>query len=85
MAALDPNKRIIKTNYLENSKSTGSQYIRFEAVSANRTRIVHDTYYKSNSTFRDAILYPFLHGLTIGAFHGNMKKILAESKSALVY
>ena len=73
---IDENERLIKTNYLENSKSTGSQYIRFYEAGPNRTRIAHDSYYSSNSWFRDRVLYPALHTITIAAFHNNLKKQL---------
>ena len=73
---IDHDERLIKTNYLENSKSTGSQYIRFYEEGPNRTKVVHDSYYASGSAFRDRILYPTLHSVTIAAFHNNLKRLL---------
>ncbi len=77
---IDPEERLIKTNYLENSKSTGSQYIRFVADGKNQSRIIHTSYYSSGSPFRDKVLYPKLHTLTISAFHKNMIRDFLKQK-----
>jgi hypothetical protein len=36
------------------------------------TRIVHRSYFRSNSRLRDAILYPFFHKRIVNRFHRNM-------------
>lgn len=68
-------EKYIKICYLENSASQGSQFIRL-STTPQGTRVVHDTYYKSNSWFRDRILYPGLHTRALKEFHGNVRKYL---------
>jgi hypothetical protein len=68
--------KAVKLCYVEGGKSLGSQMISFERVSENKTRIIHITRYKSNSNFRDKILYPFIHEMIINQFHNNVKNYL---------
>lgn len=70
----------IKICYLENSASQGSQFIRLTSTPQG-TRVTHDTFYKSNSWFRDRILYPGLHTKALKEFHGNVKKYLESRKA----
>ena len=73
---IDHEEYLIKSNYLESSVSRGSQFLRFFEDEPAKTRIVHDTYYKSDSKFRDRYIYPPAHTITIGAFHANMKQLI---------
>ncbi|MGR3810470.1 hypothetical protein [Jiulongibacter sp. NS-SX5] len=72
-----PDEKRIKLCYVEGGKSSGSQMVSFEKVSENETKVVHDTYYKSDSKFRDEKLYPILHERIINQFHKNVKRYLA--------
>jgi hypothetical protein len=66
----------VKLCYVEGGKSIGSQMINFERVSDNKTRIINITRYKSDSNFRDKVLYPPIHEMIINQFHANVKKYL---------
>lgn len=68
-------EKFIKICYLENAASQGSQFIRLTSTPQG-TRVIHDTWYKSNSWFRDRILYPGLHTKALKEFHGNVGKYL---------
>lgn len=80
VAKIDEANRIMQTNYLENSKSNGSQYLRFFAVDENTTRMTQDTHYTSHNWFRDRVVYPTMHTVTISAFHLHMKKLIEHSE-----
>lgn len=73
-----PDQKKVKLCYVDGGKSWGSQFIRFEKISEDRTIIVHETYYRSDSKFRDEKLYPWLHERIIDQFHKNVKKYLAS-------
>jgi hypothetical protein len=70
-------EKVIKICYLENSASQGSQFIRLTSTPQG-TRVTHDTFYKSNSWFRDRILYPGLHTKALKEFHGNVRMYLEK-------
>lgn len=76
---IDDNQRVIQTSYLNNSKSQGSQYIRFRDLLNGKTEVSHETFYKSDSRFRDKYIYPYFHTKALNEFHGNVKRhILLE-------
>lgn len=75
---VDRSKNLIRICYLENSKSQGSQFIRFEALEDGRTEVSHQTFYRSGSWFRDKIIYPYFHTKAINEFHGNVRKAILE-------
>lgn len=68
--------KFIRICYLETGASVGSQFIRLSKTPDGSTVVTHETFYKSNSWFRDKILYPGLHGKAITEFHNNVKKNL---------
>jgi hypothetical protein len=68
---------LIKLCYVKGGKSSGSQMIRFEQ-SGSGTLVKHETYYKSDSKFRDEKLYPFIHEQIINLFHKNVKDFLGK-------
>ena len=71
---IDKNKKLIRICYLENSKSEGSQFIRFKTLADGKTQVTHKTLYRSGSWFRDKIIYPYFHTKAINEFHGNVRK-----------
>jgi hypothetical protein len=74
---ISEDEKKVKLCYVKGGKSSGSQYIYFEELSANKTKIIHHTYYKSESNFRDKWLYPPIHEMIINQFHTNVKNYLA--------
>jgi hypothetical protein len=64
--------------YLEGGASKGFQFIRLKEKEDGSTEVAHETFYKSQSDFRDKRLYPYLHGQVISEFHRNVQKRLAS-------
>jgi hypothetical protein len=77
MISIVPEKKYFELSYVEGSKSKGKQRITFFKTSDGNTRIVHTTYYKSDSDFRDNYIYPFFHTKAIGEYHDNMIQSLS--------
>jgi hypothetical protein len=68
--------RIMEFSYIDNNKSLGKQTIQFSESVPGRTKIVHLSYFKSNSTIRDKIFYPYFHKKFIREFHKNMRNLI---------
>jgi hypothetical protein len=73
---VNENEKFIKMCYLEGGASKGYQFIRLKEMEDGSTQVVHETFYKSNSDFRDKRLYPLLHGRIVTEFHRNVEKRL---------
>ena len=69
---------LIRICYLESGASHGSQFIRLSSTHNGSTVVTHETYYKSNSWFRDILLYPYLHTKAITEFHNSVKQNLLD-------
>lgn len=76
---IDFERQIFEFSYIENNKSRGKQTIQFFENGEGHTRIVHRSYFKSNSQFRDKLLYPYFHKKFIKEFHRNMKQLVRKS------
>lgn len=76
MITIDPKSKLIEFSYIEGNKSSGKQQIRFTEIDSNLTKIVHTSYFKSDSRFRDKYLYPIFHEKLVKDFHKNMSKLL---------
>lgn len=70
-------------SYLKSGKSKGLQTIKLTETDDGYTRIEHHTLFKSNSPFRDKILYPFFHKRVITEFHRNMEFIVSGNQRKL--
>lgn len=77
---LDTKKLIIEFSYIEGNKSFGVQQVKFIDIGGERTEIIHTSYFKSDSHFRDKWLYPFFHKIIINDFHRNMRRLLNLKK-----
>lgn len=73
---IDPENEKLELSYIENNKSRGKQTIQFFDGGKNNTRIVHTSYFKSNSGIRDNLFYPHFHKKFIKNYHRNMKLLL---------
>jgi hypothetical protein len=83
IVGVDSVNRCIKFSYLKGGKSQGEQTIHFISTGEGYTRIIHRTAFRSDSHFRDKVLYPFFHRIAINEFHRNMKhSLLVENKSS---
>ena len=77
--ALDPLKKTIEFSYMECNVSQGKQCLQFIDTPKGYTKIIHSSYFKSGSKFRDKLLYPFFHKRTTNEFHRIMKRIIKNS------
>lgn len=68
---------IIELCYIEDGISKGKQTIEMVETTEGYTRIIHTSMIRSNSRFRDKVLYPYFHNKIINEFHRNMKKQVA--------
>jgi len=72
---IDEAKRIIEFSYVDGNITKGKQRMEFTETAKGYTRILHTSFYKSSSSFRDRVLYPFFHDKVSNEFHRNMKKL----------
>jgi len=79
---IDFSQQLMEFSYIENNKSLGKQSIHFFDNGDGETRIVHQSYFKSGSGFRDNFLYPVFHKKFIREFHRNMQRNGNKSKVA---
>jgi hypothetical protein len=71
---IDSAKQILEFSYIDNNKSRGKQSIQFFDNGDGRTRIVHSSYFKSDSWLREDLFYPWFHKKFVKEFHGNMRE-----------
>ncbi len=76
VTSIDPVNQIIEFSYLDINKSRGKQTMQFFDSGNGITRIVHRTYFKSNSRIRDNLFYPHFHKKFITQYHKNMRQLL---------
>lgn len=74
---INRDKGVIVFSYIEGGKTDGMQEMKFESLSNGQTRIVHTSYFKGVSPFRDKYLYPFFHSMVVRRFHENLAASLA--------
>lgn len=78
---VDTAEKIIEFSYIDGNKSSGVQQVEFLDIGDERTKIMHTSYYKSDSHFRDKWIYPFFHKKIVRDFHRNMRKLLNLKKA----
>jgi len=78
---IDPVQKIVELSYIEHNTSRGKQTLQFFDRGDGRTRIVHLSYFRSESSVRDAYLYPYFHEKFIMQFHRNMRRLFKRSRS----
>ncbi len=66
---IDAVKKEIEIAYTDHNVSAGTQILKFISHGDNKTEVKHLSYYKSDSGFRDVVVYPLFHSLTVGEFH----------------
>jgi hypothetical protein len=75
---VDQEQKILEISYIDNNKSQGKQTLQFFDNGDGRTRIVHRSYFKSDSWLREDIFYPFFHKKFIKEFHKDMGRHIEE-------
>lgn len=79
ITGVNDTEMTIKICYLQNGASEGTQLISLRESGNNQTEVIHDTWYRSGSIFRDRILYPGFHAKGLTEFHDNVKRKVQES------
>lgn len=75
---IDEELKTLEFSYIDGNKSEGKQTLRFIDNGDGTTNIIHKSFFKSGSSFRDNMLYPFFHKKFIREFHENMKEYLEK-------
>jgi hypothetical protein len=76
---IDQKQQMVEFSYIDNNTSLGKQTIQFFDNGKDCTRIVHRSYFKSESALRDDF-YPCFHNKFIKEFHRNMKHIIKSAE-----
>jgi len=66
---IDENTKTIEFSYINDGVAKGLQTIQFIESETGETEIIHQSFFKSESNFRDRFLYPFFHKRFINNFH----------------
>ena len=77
LIGIDEGTKRLQFCYMQYGKSQGTQIITLEA-DKNRTKIIHNTYYKSKSKFRDKRLYPYFHEKAVEELHANIGYLIKD-------
>jgi hypothetical protein len=77
---IDLKQRIMEFSYIDNNKSLGKQTIQFFNNGPGKTKIVHLSYFKSKSSLRDKVFYPYFHKKFIREFHKNMSSLIERKR-----
>lgn len=75
---IDNVRQRVEISYIEHNKSIGKQTIEFFDNGDGHTRILHSSFFKSGSLFRDNFLYPVFHKKFVKEFHRNMKHFFTD-------
>jgi hypothetical protein len=81
---INPDSKQIIFSYVEGGKSQGEQLLQFIDTEDGYTMIIHKTFFRSNSRFRDRFLYPPFHFKAINEFHKNMLRVLFKDSPELI-
>jgi len=72
---IDKKNKIIEFSYIEGNITEGKQRLEFAETPKGNTKILHTSFYKSNSSIRDRFIYPFFHDKISNEFHRNMRRL----------
>lgn len=77
-------EKYIEFSYIEGGETEGSQRLLYHSNEDGTTTVTHRTTYrgKTRSFIREKVLYPFLHGRVIAAFHRNVRREILKSEAS---
>lgn len=83
IVTVDDVNKVIEFSYVNGGKSVGKQIIQLVPTPEGYTRIIHKSFFKSNSSFRDKALYPVFHNKATKQFHHNVQRKVEHKLSRL--
>lgn len=75
---IDRGRRLVEYSYIDNNKARGKHILEFHDDGKGGTSIIHRSYFKSESSFRDRYLYPVFHKKFVREFHRNMREMIED-------
>lgn len=72
---VDNKEKVIEFSYVEDNLTHGKQQLNFVKTNKGYTKIIHRSYFKSESVLRDHFLYPYFHTRLTNSYHRNMKRM----------
>ncbi|HYQ58434.1 MAG TPA: hypothetical protein VEP89_13925 [Draconibacterium sp.] len=81
ITTVDQQDKVIEFSYVEDNVTHGKQQLSFSQTRKGYTKIIHRTYFKSESALRDHFLYPYFHTRLANTYHRNMKRLFKEKFS----
>ena len=81
ITTVDDKNKVIEFSYVEDNITHGKQQLTFTKLRKGCTKIIHRTYFKSESNLRDHFLYPYFHTRLTNTYHRNMKHLLKASEN----
>lgn len=84
ITTVNDTKKVIEFSYVEDNITHGKQQLLFSQTRKGFTKIIHCTYFKSQSALRDHFLYPYFHTRLANTYHRNMKHLLKQKKTSAV-
>jgi hypothetical protein len=73
---IDNKNKIIEFSYLSGNDSEGKQRLQFYQTRKGYTKILHTSFYKSNTFLKNYLFYPYFHTRVTHEFHRNFKKLI---------
>lgn len=81
---IDTANSTIVFSYIDGGMTKGKQVMEFSSAGENKTKIVHTSYYKGVSAFRDKYLYAYFHTKVVRKFHQNLLESLGENENSQI-
>lgn len=81
---IQDDSSMIEISYVESGVNQGKQWITMESTYDGYTRITHRSTIKSDSQFRDRVLYPYFHNKLINTFHRKMKRTVMQESAFMI-
>jgi len=76
---VDEQRKVIEFSYIDDNVTSGKQRLTFVQTPKGFTKIIHRSYFKSESVLRDHFLYPYFHTRMTNTYHRNMKRMYNDT------
>lgn len=72
---VNDQSKVLEFSYVDDNVTRGKQQLSFVQTPKGYTKIVHRSFFKSESVLRDHFLYPYFHTRMTNTYHRNMKRM----------